>query len=584
MGAGPGGGPIDAWVESRDLAGRVRFTGTDEATLDFPEVFAAPLALSHASGEVAWSYDGPRTFVSGRGLRAGWQDAEIEGGFGLAVGGGMPGGFGLDLRFRDADAVERPLVDWLPVEVLGDELNAWLADGVGGYVPEGRLQLHLPLFAAGERLDPKLDLDLAIERGRLPFAPGWPALEAVEGRLRLGVGSLEGEVVHAESRGVEARRGRVSLEEDRLRVSGELAADAESLRRYLQALPFDGMQQVDDWQGQGRAEGELALDMRLGEPEAFQLDIDTEVAFERLEQRPLGLVFQDLRGPLAWRQRGEDGGLEGALEGRLLGGPVAADIDTRAGGIDLAGSAQAARLLALGGVAGLDERLSGALAWQGRLALGDAGNSLALRSDLSGVAIDLPEPLGKSAGTVRPLRVNLDFDAPALRAELGGDALLRWRRHRPDSAAGQGQLWLGRLPAAPTWPQAEGWEVSIQQPRLDPVAWGRALAPLAGAVGSPAAEGVALRRLDLGITCLMGPEGCIGSLDARGEPQAGAAGGWRWMAAWSRGISTTARGSISRWISPSHGCRWMGLWPRLGRPASCSMRSRRPSRCRYRVG
>ncbi|MCG6656475.1 DUF3971 domain-containing protein [Halomonas campisalis] len=524
-GQAPGGGPIDAWVEARDLTGRVRFVGAGDATLNFPEVFAAPMALSHASGEVAWSYDGPRTFVSGRGLRAGWQGAEVEGGFGLAVGGGVAGGLGLDLRFRDADALERPLVDWLPVGVLGDALNDWLADGVAGYVPAGSLQLHLPLFAAAEPLAPKLDLNLAIERGRLAFAPGWPALEAVEGQLRVGVGSLEGEVTYAESHGVEARRGRVTLDDDRLRVSGELAADAESLRRYLRALPVDGMRLLDDWRGAGRAEGDLALDMRLGAPEAFQLDIDTEVAFERLEQRSLGLVFQDLSGPLAWRQRGEDGGLEGRLQAQLLGGPVSADVDTRAGGIDLSGTAQVARFLALGGAGALDERLSGRLAWRGRLALGDAGNSLALRSDLSGVAIDLPEPLGKSAGAVRPLRVDVDLDGPQLRAELGRDVLLRWRRHRPGSTVGQGQLWLGRLPAAPSWPQAEGWEVAIEQPRLDPVAWGRALAPLVDEAHLPTAERAALRRLELWVSCLMGPDGCIGSLDARAEAQVG--GGWR---------------------------------------------------------
>ncbi|QTF94012.1 MAG: DUF3971 domain-containing protein, partial [Halomonas sp. BM-2019] len=62
----PGGGPLDMWVEARDFTGRVSFVGAQGATLHFPELFGAPMALDHAGGEVLWAYDGPRTLVRGR--------------------------------------------------------------------------------------------------------------------------------------------------------------------------------------------------------------------------------------------------------------------------------------------------------------------------------------------------------------------------------------------------------------------------------------------------------------------------------------------------------------------------------------
>jgi uncharacterized protein (TIGR02099 family) len=520
----PGGGPVDAWVEAKDLTGRVRFVGVDDTTLNFPAIFAEPMALSHASGEVAWAYDGPRSFVSGRGLRAGWQGAEVAGSFGLAVGGALPGGLGLDLQFRDVDAVERPLMDWLPVGVLGDELKAWLADGVAGRVPEGLVKLHLPLSRDGTSVEPRLQLDLAVEQGVLPYAPGWPALEAVEGRLQMGVGSLDADVRHAESHGVTASDGRVSLRNERLSVSGELAADAEALRRYLRAIPVEGMQLVDDWQGEGHAEGELTLGLVLGEPDSLELEIATAVALSRLEQTALGLRFDAVQGPLAWRQRGDEGGLQGRLEARLLGGPLRAEIDTLAGGIDLRGTAEVAELLDWGGVPALGERLSGRLPWQGRLALGDERNALRLQSDLSGVAIDLPEPLGKGAAATRPLHLDVDLDALRLQADLGANLRLRWRE-LPGSAIGQGQVWLGRLAPAPAWPREEGWEVDLYQPVLDPAAWGAALAPLVVDGDRPGDRGTpALRRLLLETDCLKGPESCLGSLQVEMQPQPG--GGW----------------------------------------------------------
>ncbi|TFH88047.1 TIGR02099 family protein [Billgrantia azerbaijanica] len=517
----PGGGPLDAWVDVRDLTGRVRVAGDDGMTLTFPRIFPEPLALSHAGGEVSWSYDGPRSYVSGRGLRVGWQGAEVEGGFGLAVGGAQRGGFGLDLAFRNADARERVLRDWLPTGVLDPELTEWLAGGAAGYVPEGRLRLHVPLGREAPKVAPRLQLNLAVEEGRLPYAPGWPALEQVTGELHLEDGSLAAEVRHAESLGVTATSGRVSLQDERLAVRGDLAADGEALRRYLLAMPVAGIEAVAPWQGEGRAEGDMALELTLNEPDSLALDIETRAAFERLTQRDLGLTFHEVQGPLAWRQRGEKGGIEGELEGRLLGGPVTATLDTQAGGIDFSGTAEAAALLDWGSVAALGERVSGRVPWRGRLALEEASSRLHLESGLEALAIDLPAPFGKPAGEPRPLRLDADLGAGRLEATLGRELRLRWRE-LGEAPGGQGQLWLGRPPAEPAWPREAGWHIAAYQPRLRLPEWRETLSALAGR--DTAAVG-AVRRVRLATDCLDGGGGCLSDLRAEVTPQAG--GGWR---------------------------------------------------------
>ncbi|MCH4561622.1 TIGR02099 family protein [Halomonas sp. EGI 63088] len=521
----PGGGPFDMWVEARDLSGQVSFVDSDGAELHFPEVFAAPMTLSHASGEVLWSYDGPRRFVSGRDLEVGWNGAEARGGFGLSVGGGQRGGFGLTLGFHDVDAIETPLLDWLPVEIMDEGLTEWLGAGVAGRVPEGLLRLHVPLAGGAARVAPSFGLELTIEQGRLPFGPAWPALEALEGRLTLQDTTLEATVARAESLGVEARDGRVSLVDEHLEVSGELEASAEALRRYLLAMPVEGIEAVEAWQGEGGAAGRLALALALGEPEALALDIDTDAAFDRLEYRPLALVFSDLDGPLAWRQRGEEGGLEGRLEGRLLGGPVRAEIDTLAGGLDLAGTAVAADLASWSGAAALDRLLEGQFAWQGRLAIGEQASTLSLSSSLEGLGIALPAPLGKGAAPRQPLRLDMDLTGGRLEGRLGEQLNLRWRE-LAGSEVGQGQVWLGRSPGA-TWPESEGWWVQAYQPRLDLAAWGEALAALDVGRGDGAGDGLVetLGGLELETSCLEHEGRCLGSFYLDGRPQRG--GGWR---------------------------------------------------------
>lgn len=522
----PGGGPLDAWVEARDLSGSVEFVGVGEPTLKLPQLYPSPLALSHASGEVRWTYEGPRAFVSGRNLQAGWQGAEVEGGFGLAIGGEMRGGLGLDLSFRDVDALERPLADWLPVGVLGEELDTWLAAGVAGRVPAGELRLHLPLRHGGSDVQPRLQLDLEVEDGRLPFDPQWPVIESLEGRLRAGIDTLEAEVHQAESLGVQASSGRIELADEELRVTGDLSADGDALRRYLQAIPVEGMQRVEDWRGEGRAEGRLDLFTRLGEDEdEFRLDIETDVAMERLVYLPLGVPWQDVSGPLAWRQRGDAGGLEGQLQAHLLGGPFQADIDTPAGYIDLEGAAEVASLLQHLDGAGLGERVSGRFPWRGRVTLDEAGNAMRFDSSLQGVAIDLPAPLGKAASESRPLWVTADLDQQQVEAELDGIARLRWRSV-PWSDLGQGQFWLGRLPEAPSWPEQEGWSGTFHASRLDPIEWGKALSPLLSG-GAPVEEGGAspLRLLRVETACLVGQADCLGAMTAEARPHAD--GGWR---------------------------------------------------------
>ncbi|MDI5889739.1 YhdP family protein [Halomonas rhizosphaerae] len=518
----PGGGPLDVWVTSRDLRGHVEFAGRD-SQLHFPRVFGPPLALSRASGVIDWAYDGPRSFVSGRELEVDWNGARVEGGFGLSVGGGQRGGFGLQLDLHDVDAIETPLVDWLPVGVLGPELTDWLVDGVAGRVPEGSLRLHVPLSREGVKVEPVLQLALEVEEGRLSFAPGWPAIEGVGGRLRMADGTLTAEVDRAESLGVEARGGEVRLADERLEVSGGLEASAEALRRYLLALPVEGMAAVEDWQGEGRASGTLDLALTLGEPGSLELDIATEADFARLVHDPLELTFRDLQGPLAWHQRGEEGGLEGRLAGRLLGGPVSSDIDTLAGGLDLAGTAEAQAIAEWSGMSGLGGLIEGQLPWQGRLAIGDEGASLRLDSGLEGLAIALPDPLGKRREARLPLRLTFDLTGGRLDGRLGDRLGLRWRE-LDDGASGQGQAWLGRQPDA--WPRGPGWRVEAYQPRLPVADWARALSPLVARGGRGQGDNAApavLSSLVFETDCLQVQSRCLGSLVVEGGARSG---GW----------------------------------------------------------
>ncbi|GGX81972.1 TIGR02099 family protein [Litchfieldella qijiaojingensis] len=521
----PGGGPVDAWVETEGLDGSVRFVGVGDTWLHFPKLFSGPMELASARGEVSWAYDGERARVEGQALEADWRGARVQGSFDLETGGGRPGELGLDLAFQDVDALDTPLVDWLPVGVLGDELNEWLAQGVAGRVPEGRLSLRQPLYEGVRAEDVSLDLDLRIEEGHLSFAPDWPALESVAGRLMLDDLDLKAQVEYAQSRGLWVREGRVSLIGEELEVSGEVGGATDDLLAYVTALPFVDLQ-AQDWESRGDLRGTLALSMPLATPDALALDLDTEVDAPYLRFIPMDLTMHDVNGELGYRHRDGQGGLTGELGARLFDGPVLARFDTQERQVSFEGSALDSGVLEWANLGGLDALLTGHFPYSAHLSLDNDNRRFSLDSDLAGLAIDLPAPLGKTLQERTPLSIEADLSSGLVQATLAERMRLRWREW---GQTGQGQAWLEQWPVSAAWPDGGGWEVSWRTPQLDLKRWASALSGIG--VGEFNVAGQAppqnLRALRLGTECLYVRQRCVGSLFASAYPQGSVRRDWR---------------------------------------------------------
>ncbi|MBT2774037.1 DUF3971 domain-containing protein [Halomonas sp. ISL-60] len=517
----PGGGPLDAWVQARDFRGRVLFSSNGESTLYFPEFFAAPMQLRRAEGEVEWVYDGPNTMVSGKRLSVDWDGAQIAGGFGL-VTGDQRGHFGLDLTFSDVDAVERPLAQWLPLSVMGDELREWLLNDIGGYVSKGSLQLSQPLGEGATAQDFTATLALAVTQGHLPIAPGWPRLDDVEGRLKWQNKVLEAEIDNAQSHGVTASEGEVVMEDETLNLSGQLTSDGPALISFLQAMPEIDLSQLSDLRVTGDVNGDIALSLPLANPEALQLEINAQPRFSEVVYQPLDLRLQSVEGDLAWLQDGESSGLVGEASGQLLGGAINADIDTQSDGIQLQGRVATAALFGLAGLDSSQGRLpfEGPIEWQGRVTLSPAP-SLRLESRLLGVTSHLPEPFAKSPQQPWPWTLTADLDAKRLETQLADIVSARIQQRNGELS---GSLKLGsQAERLPGWPTQPGISLDAAVPRLDPLAWQRAIAPLmAGGTTMPSSEGTQT-PLDVSLTtpCVVYQSECLGSLNASGGINAG---------------------------------------------------------------
>ncbi|WP_043526863.1 YhdP family protein [Litchfieldella xinjiangensis] len=519
----PGGGPVDAWVEGNLDAGQVRFAGGESAALLMPELFEEPLELAQAQGTVKWRHEAGRTHLDGYDLAGYWHGARVQGGFGLQLGGEAPGLFDLDLAFHDVNAIETPPARWLPNRILGDGMAEWLALGVAGRIPEGRLSLSQPLQEGVDAEDLSIDLVMAIEEGRLPFAADWPALENVSGHIHLKDRHLEARLEEAESHGVWARNGQVRVINNIFSVEGELGGTTRALLEYVAHLPW-GELDTQDWQGEGEISGTLALQFPLDDIESLALEIDTDVAVPRLQYMPLGVAINNVNGTLGYRHADGEGGLAGRLGARLFEGPLVAEFDSQRQRATFQGRALARGILDWLGDEGLESLVEGYFPYAARLSLGEGNRRLTLESDLQGLGIALPAPFGKPAQATSALELDADLDTGLLRASLDERLRLRWREW---GDSGQGQVWFEQWPASPDWPDQAGWELHWQTPRLDIQRWASSLSGITLAAPDDAIALNGLSAVRLGTSCLFVRGRCIGSLFASAYPDAERASGWR---------------------------------------------------------
>ncbi|WP_404374898.1 YhdP family protein [Vreelandella aquamarina] len=512
----PGGGPLDAWVQARDLRGRVTFNSAGDSTLYFPKLFEVPMQLSHAEGVVEWVYDGPNTMISGRDLNVDWDGARISGGFGL-ITGQQNGQFGLDIAFADVDALSKPLSQWLPMKAFEPELREWLKNDIGGVVPQGSLKLSQPLGPAASTEQLSATLALAITQGHLPIAPEWPQLEDIEGRLLWQGGVLQAQVERAQSHGVEVSQAAIRMEEEEpLQLSGSLQSDGASLLSFVQAIPETNTLPLSELTVEGNIVGELALELPLDNFEALQLEINARPALSAVRYASQPVTLRDLGGELSWQQVGERHALLGELSGRWQGGDIRAELmaDER---VALQGSVETTALWALVGLPAEQARqvISGRTQWQGEVSL-TASPVLTLESRLLGITSALPEPFAKASDQPWPWQLRAELESGRVSMQLADKAAARFQTL--DSGALAAEAVLGSAAQRPNWPQQPGWRLEAGLETLDPLAWHAALSPLLSGGVAPAPDSGRSAPLEvlLRADCLRFRNECFGDINASG--------------------------------------------------------------------
>jgi|GEM_PF-2326588 uncharacterized protein (TIGR02099 family) len=490
-----------AWQQIPGLEGlRLEFAGgdqggrvwleSDQFSADFGDLFRTPLQASRLKGELEWHLrPGEMLRLSSSHLYMKTPHVETLSRLDIQVplAGGVPL---LDMQtdFWNGDGAEKSR--YLPTRIMPPELTDWLDRAiVGGQVTAGSFLLYGPLdrfpFTGQEG---RFEVLFGVEQAVLDYMPEWPRIEEATAevhflnnslKIRLYEGRLldsqltTGRVVIDELDRADEVQIRVSLEgpfNDAARVLGETPLKAH-FERFLKQLKLGGECRLS-----------LNFNVPLLESKPFRFNGVVDLENARLGVEQWDLALESVEGRLVIDQhklQGQD------IQARLFGESVQVNVlpQTDADGprsrVEIALPLRVEQLqrqfpqLA-------DYPLTGSS--EARLVLdiahAEAAETplrLSLESELRGLAVDQPQPLGKQAGERRPLKLLFEFQADE-RFELQAEYGPKLKAHLAGRAEGRierGEIVVGG--AAPRLPAQPGLQVRGQLNELDLDQWMRQL-------------------------------------------------------------------------------------------------------------
>lgn len=525
----PGAQGLSGQIDASQDGGTLSFTLGSDGGIDLPLLYQQPLRFSRLAADVRW-VRGSDGLLRVQTRQLNFDNADLAGSASVSWRQARDGLGQLDLDGRLTRADARAVWRYLPIAVDAHARDYLRSAIAAGSARDVRFAAHgpvadFPYDQPGKPGEFTVQADItggvfnAAPRQPLPRGQvvqpdtaqansDWPVFRRVGGRLTvtgrgLSVQNARAEVLGARLSGIDANLP--SFHDAILSVRGQAQADAAAALRYLTASPIDT--QLDHLFAPVKASGPLRLDLALQLPlhdlHAATVEGTAKLAGVDVRWRPGLPRAADVTGTVQFHTHGFDLDLRAP---DVLGGPLRLSGGEQPGqplALTAQGRIDAAALRASADVPGwlrsLGQVFSGQTAYTVDIhhTPGSAATSYTLRSDLQGMAVDLPAPLGKAAATPGPLMMTA---TPAGGGDLSlqlsaGDGQLRAAYVLgPPGADGQRAVRSGGIalgPDAPLPQPAQGVQANVRLPALDVDQWTRAIERL-----RPAATGGTTGGLD----------------------------------------------------------------------------------------
>lgn len=411
-----------AWINTRNF------------TLDLPKVYRKPIEFTQVLGQLSARWDADTLYLH-RGIFDGeHEEHHASALFGMAIplvpnaAQGPPLAMYLDVGVPAASVDVRQ--NYIPYRIP-DVLEAWLENSIlGGGLSETRFSWRGGFKGFGSGLQ-SMQIATEISGGSIKFQSDWPRIDDFGGALlvdtdRVSVWGRQGNISRAIVEEVSVEVDAASTA-GKLLASGRFRGEGTAALNFLRHSPIYSSTSalLDDLELEGSITGGLELAMDIRAPSAPpQVAVSTEFSKARVTSRLLALTLEDVEGGLDFNS---ETGFQGRdLKSTLFGEPVFTAIGVGHSGLNDAKILDAKFVAEVSGsdllvwsqglaaysLAGEDsaQLLSGKAEVTVDVAVG-ATAQFNVSSTLEGMAVVLPEPLGKRAGQVAPLSIVLQPSA-----------------------------------------------------------------------------------------------------------------------------------------------------------------------------
>jgi uncharacterized protein (TIGR02099 family) len=502
----PGFAGLTGRFEASEKGGNV-VLGSERAAVELPGILAeSPVPIDSLGGQISWKLAQDRFELALNNLSV--ANSDLAATFGGSFAGKRDGPNVIDLtgNFSRADgrAVYR-YVPWLPAPVV-EYLKASIRGGKSNDV-RLRLKGDLAKFPFADPGSGLFQVVAKVTDAELRYADGWPPASGISGDLVFEGKSMRVAASKASVLDVQASSVRASIpdlfHDPHVEVEVRAEDQTDDFLRFIAQSPvtraLDGV--TDGMRAAGKGRLALRLDIPIRDPETFKLAGEYLLVDNEVRTDPDLPSFSHVNGRFEFT---ESAVTARALSAQFLGGPTRISVATRADGmiaVNAQGTASASQIPRAWGE-GLLQRVSGATAWQGTIT-GARGRpvTFVVQSQLTGVAADLPPPLGKTAVEPMPLRFERVIDPGPPRTEtikvsLGPavEAAIERRRYGPGSVVERGVISLNE-PAV--LPEREGLTVTGSLPYVDADRWRELLGGKGDSSFSPALD-LKIAALDFG--------------------------------------------------------------------------------------
>ncbi len=413
--------------------------------LDFPEVFPSSWALDGASGEMIVSLESDYLGIRGSSLTVTLADSYLRGGYALARPADR-----MEVRVTVDASVVRSTVatgrEFIPLG-LAHELESWLrASLLDGDVQDARVIYHGHGRKIPGAVSRQFEMAADVRNGSVRYHDDWPVAHSVDSRVLVATaGTFAAGSGASFGTSISDLTVAVLPKTNVADVRFESVSDVATILEFVRATPL--AQQLPfvhpSWDGQG----EVGLGVDLAIPLSAQVNdrarysVDFDFEGSALTLGDYALEFHDLAGAVSYSS--PETITSETLTGRLFDEPVEVTFRTdERTVVELRGAIRHDRILQV--IGGEDIGiLEGTARFEAALALmGEGDPALTIDSDLVGMAIGLPLPLGKPADSAADFMATMAFLPERTAVGLKLDESSGWL-HFVDGAIARGSIGAG---------------------------------------------------------------------------------------------------------------------------------------------